>query len=86
MQPLLEGKADMVIGYPLRKHDTWDSADLLRIQRWLSGERAVWRLPVRVPAPAGVVITMPAIDRSPRPRAKPHYRRPPLSGRNAGRD
>lgn len=43
IKPLLDGKADMAIGYPLREHDSWDSADLLRIQRWLSGERAVWR-------------------------------------------
>jgi len=43
LQPILEGKADLVIGYPLREHDAWDSADLLRIQRWLSGERAMWR-------------------------------------------
>jgi glycosyltransferase involved in cell wall biosynthesis len=43
LQPILEGKADLAIGYPLREHDAWDSADLLRIQRWLSGERAVWR-------------------------------------------
>lgn len=25
LQPILEGKADMVIGYPLREHDAWDS-------------------------------------------------------------
>ena len=43
LQPVLDGKADMAIGYPLREHDAWDSADLLRIQRWLSGERAVWK-------------------------------------------
>jgi glycosyltransferase involved in cell wall biosynthesis len=43
LQPVLEGKADMVIGYPLREHNPWDTADLLGIQRWLSGERAVWR-------------------------------------------
>jgi glycosyltransferase involved in cell wall biosynthesis len=43
LQPVLDGKADLVIGYPRREHDAWDSADLLRIQRWLSGERAVWR-------------------------------------------
>jgi glycosyltransferase involved in cell wall biosynthesis len=44
LQPLLDGKADLVIGYPLRAHNAWDSADLLGIQRWLSGERAVWRI------------------------------------------
>jgi glycosyltransferase involved in cell wall biosynthesis len=43
LKPVLDSKADLSIGYPLREHDTWDSADLLRIQRWLSGERAVWR-------------------------------------------
>jgi glycosyltransferase involved in cell wall biosynthesis len=43
IQPVLDGKADLTIGYPLREHDAWDSADLLRIQRWLSGERAVWK-------------------------------------------
>ena len=43
LQPILEGKADMVIGYPLSEHNAWDTADLLGIQRWLSGERAVWR-------------------------------------------
>ena len=43
VQPILEGKADLVIGYPLREHNAWDTADLLGIQRWLSGERAVWR-------------------------------------------
>jgi glycosyltransferase involved in cell wall biosynthesis len=43
LQPVLDGKADMVIGYPLREHNAWDTADLLGIQRWLSGERAVWR-------------------------------------------
>ena len=43
LQPVLEGKADMVIGYPLREHNAWDTADLLGIQRWLAGERAMWR-------------------------------------------
>ena len=41
--PVLESEADMVIGYPLREYNAWDTADLLGIQRWLSGERAVWR-------------------------------------------
>lgn len=43
LAPILEGQADMVIGYPLREKDAWDSADVLNVQRWLSGERAVWR-------------------------------------------
>jgi glycosyltransferase involved in cell wall biosynthesis len=41
--PLLDGQADMVIGYPQRENDPWDAADVLHAQRWLSGERAVWR-------------------------------------------
>lgn len=41
--PILNGKADMVIGYPLRSDDMWDRFDLLGVQRWLSGQRAVWR-------------------------------------------
>jgi glycosyltransferase involved in cell wall biosynthesis len=43
LAPILEGRADMVIGYPQRAKDPWDAADILHIQRWLSGERAVWR-------------------------------------------
>ncbi len=43
LSPLLKGQADMVIGYPLRPNDGWDAADVLGIQRWLSGQRAVWR-------------------------------------------
>lgn len=43
LAPILEGQADMVIGYPLRSNDIWDTFDLLGMQRWLSGQRAVWR-------------------------------------------
>jgi glycosyltransferase involved in cell wall biosynthesis len=43
LSPILNGQADMVIGYPLREGDKWDKADILGVQRWLSGERAVWR-------------------------------------------
>ncbi|HSB01362.1 MAG TPA: glycosyltransferase family 2 protein [Anaerolineales bacterium] len=43
LAPVLNGKADMVIGYPLRANDTWYAVDVLGIQRWLSGQRAVWR-------------------------------------------
>jgi glycosyltransferase involved in cell wall biosynthesis len=43
LAPVLQGQADMVIGYPFRKSDKWDAADVLHIQRWLSGQRAVWR-------------------------------------------
>jgi hypothetical protein len=43
LSPILHGQADMVIGYPLRENDHWDRADILGIQRWLSGQRAVWR-------------------------------------------
>ncbi|MBN2117989.1 MAG: glycosyltransferase family 2 protein [Anaerolineales bacterium] len=43
LAPILNGQADMVIGYPFRQGDKWDRVDVLYIQRWLSGERAVWR-------------------------------------------
>jgi glycosyltransferase involved in cell wall biosynthesis len=43
LAPILAGQADMVIGYPQRERDPWDAADVLHAQRWLSGERAVWR-------------------------------------------
>jgi glycosyltransferase involved in cell wall biosynthesis len=50
LSPILEGRADMVIGYPLRANDQrsspadkWDALDVLGLQRWISGERAVWR-------------------------------------------
>jgi glycosyltransferase involved in cell wall biosynthesis len=43
LAPILTGQADMVIGYPQREKDPWDAADVLHVQRWLSGERAVWR-------------------------------------------
>ena len=43
LSPILNGKADMVIGYPLRSNDQWDTFDVLHVQRWLSGQRAVWR-------------------------------------------
>jgi glycosyltransferase involved in cell wall biosynthesis len=43
LAPLLNGRADMVIGYPFRAGDKWELADFLHIQRWLSGQRAVWR-------------------------------------------
>jgi glycosyltransferase involved in cell wall biosynthesis len=43
LAPILQGQADLVIGYPLRENDNWDKADLFGVQRWLSGERAVWR-------------------------------------------
>jgi glycosyltransferase involved in cell wall biosynthesis len=43
LSPILNGQADMVIGYPLRNDDKWDRADVFGIQRWLSGQRAVWR-------------------------------------------
>jgi glycosyltransferase involved in cell wall biosynthesis len=41
--PVLRGQADLVIGYPLRENDKWDRADVLGVQRWLAGQRAVWR-------------------------------------------
>ena len=43
LEPILADRADMVIGYPLRADDPWENADVLHYQRWLSGERAVWR-------------------------------------------
>lgn len=43
LAPILAGQADLVIGYPQREKDPWDSADILHVQRWLSGERAIWR-------------------------------------------
>jgi glycosyltransferase involved in cell wall biosynthesis len=43
LTPILAGQADLVIGYPQRERDPWDAADILHVQRWLSGERAVWR-------------------------------------------
>jgi glycosyltransferase involved in cell wall biosynthesis len=43
ISPVFKGQADMVIGYPLRPNDMWDTFDFLHVQRWLSGERAVWR-------------------------------------------
>ena len=43
LSPVLKGQADMVIGYPLRSNDMWYTVDVLGIQRWLSGQRAVWR-------------------------------------------
>ncbi len=44
LSPILDGQADMVIGYPQRENDPWDAADVFHYQRWLSGERAVWRV------------------------------------------
>ncbi len=43
LSPMLKGQADMVIGYPLRANDMWYAVDVLGIQSWLSGQRAVWR-------------------------------------------
>ena len=43
LMPILDGHAEMVIGYPQRENDPWDAADIFHYQRWLSGERAVWR-------------------------------------------
>jgi glycosyltransferase involved in cell wall biosynthesis len=43
LTPVLAGQADMVIGYPQRVNDPWDAVDVMHGQRWLSGERAVWR-------------------------------------------
>jgi len=43
LSPILDGQADMVIGYPLREVDPCHTADIFHLQRWLSGERAVWR-------------------------------------------
>lgn len=43
LAPVLSGQADMVIGYPFRKSDKWDAVDVFHVQRWLSGQRAVWR-------------------------------------------
>ncbi len=43
LSPILKGQADMVIGYPLRANDMWYAVDIMGIQRWLSGQRAVWR-------------------------------------------
>jgi glycosyltransferase involved in cell wall biosynthesis len=41
--PILDGQADMVIGYPQLENDPWDVADVFHYQRWLAGERALWR-------------------------------------------
>ena len=41
--PILNGQADLVIGYPWHSNDKWDMLDVFHIQRWLSGQRAVWR-------------------------------------------
>ncbi|MBI5950061.1 MAG: glycosyltransferase family 2 protein [Chloroflexi bacterium] len=43
LSPILNGQADMVIGYPQREIDPWHTADIFHVQRWLSGERALWR-------------------------------------------
>ncbi|HMB24675.1 MAG TPA: glycosyltransferase family 2 protein, partial [Anaerolineales bacterium] len=43
LAPVLSGQADMVIGYPFRKSDKWDALDVFHVQRWLAGQRAVWR-------------------------------------------
>ncbi len=43
LSPVLQGQADMVIGYPLRANDMWYAVDMFGFQRWLSGQRAVWR-------------------------------------------
>jgi glycosyltransferase involved in cell wall biosynthesis len=43
LSPILDGQADMVIGYPQLENDPWDAADVFHYQRWLSGERALWR-------------------------------------------
>lgn len=40
---LLDRRAGMVIGYPLRKDDRMDGYDRLGLIRALSGERALWR-------------------------------------------
>jgi len=40
---VLDRKADMVIGVPFRAENGWDKADVIGIQRWLSGERVIWR-------------------------------------------
>jgi glycosyltransferase involved in cell wall biosynthesis len=44
LSPILDKQADMVIGYPQREIDPWHTADIFHIQRWLSGERALWRI------------------------------------------
>jgi glycosyltransferase involved in cell wall biosynthesis len=43
LEPLWAGRAGMVLGCPSQEKDFWDTADLLHIQRWLSGERAMRR-------------------------------------------
>lgn len=43
LTPLWKGWGDMVIGVPVRTDNLWDTMDVVGIQRWLSGERAVWR-------------------------------------------
>lgn len=43
LAPLASGKAEMSIGYPLRGDLFWDNFDPFGIQRWIAGERAVWR-------------------------------------------
>jgi|GEM_PF-311121 len=43
LEPLLSGAADMSIGYPYRESLFWDRFDPFRLQRWIAGERAVWR-------------------------------------------
>jgi hypothetical protein len=43
LAPLASGKAEMSIGYPLRRDLFWDNVDPFGIQRWIAGERAIWR-------------------------------------------
>jgi len=43
LEPLLSGKADMSIGFPYRGDLFWDRFDPFHFQRWIAGERAVWR-------------------------------------------
>lgn len=43
LQPLWAGQAGMVLGCPYRPTDAWEAADVLHIQRWLTGQRAVHR-------------------------------------------
>lgn len=43
LEALLDHRAEMVIGYPLRDGDTLDVLDAFGLIRGLSGERALWR-------------------------------------------
>ena len=43
LEPLWAGRAGMVLGCPSRENDAWERADLLGLQRWITGQRALQR-------------------------------------------